>query len=817
MKSKSQFFKKLFSFFFMFSTLMEPFAQAADYPIDVSEARVREFVKETNLDNSKQTMGQFFSKIEKTIPARVANQMRPWFETHSHEKMPALDVSKFKDTDGKQKIRLTLTKGKESISISFLGEDERMAKVGSVSLMLEDVLKFAPMVDRIYAHIPSTRELKEPASEKKAPEVPQIVVRPKDEYTGFFAFPTAATFKKMTPAQRAELVVRLRQVWNASQEVRMQMLRYQALPEKRNRKTSEYQHEIFHDYFFSALFGSVAVAGSAVYFSKEEGKGCIDSGWLGEWTGTSCTSTEKDRYKQLVERAKGAPNCAASFCNPAIYGFDASGNPICTVKKAIRQNATHWEGVCDSGSRLASQKVVADLDINPNSLNSDDGNQNKIRDEILKQDGAAVKSETERMLKSMLKKGLSTTSDGDVGPIDSAKVDALFSGAADAGSIDAFEKVVKGFYDDITSSLNACSKMEFPDKLLTSKKVNESNDRTQQLNACRQLWRRKLAFDAGMSQICPAVHKGKGVFEIPSLTCRKLEPEPRPPVTCDAVTQDTVKQNKDGKEVITCKCKAEFPVDKGAKCEKKETEKTNPPPKDEKKKNCNRNVISDFNRATCLCNDGSEPVERDGALRCGKKEETKKDAKDKCKDPSFSQWFSCNSDWLVPVTSLVVIGGTYAIIRRDANKNRQNATDLCPGTTQVCPGGVNPNICTSPLIYNYSTGTCYLSCAPGTTANYTLSPPQCLTSTTVPTCSAIVVGNCLCNGTVIASYTACTTTTTYTCPDGSVVANSSLCTNVYTCPNGLKVANASQCPVNIQKTSSEGVQGTIRKIDPGQK
>lgn len=808
MKPTSNLFKKLFSFFFAFSTLMEPVALAADYPIDVSESRIRDFIKETSLDNSKQTMGQFFAKIEKTIPARVADQMRPWFEAHSHEKMPALDVSKFKDTDGKQKIRLTLTKGSDTLSISFLGEDARMAKVGSVPLMLEDILKFGPMIDRIYANMPSARVTKETATETDGP---RTVNRPRDEYVGFFAFPSAATFKKMTPAQRAELVVRLRQVWNAAQEVRVQMQRYQG-----GRKSAEYQHEVFHDYFFAALFGNFATAASNIYFSKDGSKGCIDSGWLGEWTGTSCTSTEKDRYKQLMDRAKTV-KCAASFCNPAIYGYDANGNPFCTVNKKTRQNATHWEGACDSGSRLASQKVVPDLGINPNSLYSDDANQAKVRDEILSKDGAAVKSETERMLKSMLKMGVNTLADGDVGPIETAKVDALFSGTADAASIEAFEKIVKGFYDDITASLGACSKMEFPDKLLTSNKVNESNDKSQQLNACRQLWRRKLAFDAGMTQICPVIHKGKGEFEIPSLTCRKLEPDPKPPVTCDVVTQDTVKEMKDGKEVITCKCKAEYPVEKGGKCIKKEEDKPKPPP--EKKVTCKKSVVNDFNRETCKCNDGSEPVQRDGAWRCGKAEtpaptEVKKD---KCKDPSFSQWFSCNSNWVAPLGSLLVIGGVYAYIRKDAKKTQQNPVDLCPGTTQVCPGGVDPNTCKAPLIYNYTTGACFLSCAPGTTANYTLNPPQCVTTTTYPACSTSVVGNCMCNGTVVASYTACTSTTTYTCPDGTVVANASLCTNQYTCPNGLKVANPAQCPVTIQKTSSEEVQGTIRKIDPGQK
>jgi len=112
-----------------------------------------------------------------------------------------------------------------------------------------------------------------------------------------------------------------------------------------------------------------------------DAKSCLVAGYLGAYTtainnirgdkrpgcsvdvaiATYADSAELKYVKKSNDQCVSSSGTSFVACNPMIYGFPG-GNPICIDKKSASfQIATHWDGPCDSQSRLSKNHPLFDL------------------------------------------------------------------------------------------------------------------------------------------------------------------------------------------------------------------------------------------------------------------------------------------------------------------------------------------------------------------------------------------------------------------------------------------------------------------------
>lgn len=758
---------------------------------------VEGFLKATGLNRSHLTYGEFYKNISQFVPADALKELAPWFKQNSKGKMPKVSVSTFKDKDSKTKYRLTLSEGKIVRTFTLYGETENIIQYGNMPMAQADIFSVSDVAKKIYA---VDRHARDPKVEeqinyramtwKPAPQDP-------NQYTGSFVLPTYEHYKKMTPYQRAEFIVRTRELWVAGKQAEFML---------NKKKIASLEIPRFNDFFMQALLGQTAEAKSETisgktFYTGAQGE-CIDSGYAGKFSAKGCISPA---VKQEDIESFGAPGCK-SICNPLIYGLNSNGKAHCSVK-GNRQIATHWEGPCDSAARLSSEKYILDNDINPNKLNLDDP---KSQEALVKKlEGSIAEEDIKKHTQALLQSMMSGKSSND--KINNSEINDFFDGK---NSNEEFQKrfstAVQSFYSEIAVALNACSTFDFGDDLLKKGKVLAKDDGSQQLNACRQLWRRKLAFDIGLGQICKSAAKS----DKSETGCVGFAPKPELIASCDgdatrvetsdpqplstpnpnfkSTIREKLKSDKPERTEATpqvtvkCKCSTGVYVNRGEKCGAgpiADSSTTNPGrcgvPDDQ--------ITNEANQ--CICKStGFEPRIVNGKKTCGdEKASGDFDADTKClSGQGIMVWMSCNKNWLVPLGTALIVGGALWWLKSRANA-KDKATDVCPTGWQTCPGqyGTVGTECTSPATWSVTLQKCYTPCGPNEVPNLTTNPTKC-----DPVSTVVSKMN------------------SYACWNGQTVANEILCPK-YECPDGSRVANPTLC----SSTGNQKMQKSIYDIE----
>lgn len=731
------------------------------------------FLKASGLNNKNLTVGEFYKKLSQFVPQDALKDFAPWYRQNSNEKMPKVTVSTFKDKDSKTKYRLTLSQGKIVRSLTFYGETENIIQYGNMPIAQADIFSVSDVAKKIYA---VDRHARDPKVEEQVNyramtwrEVPQDP----NQYSGSFVLPTYEHYKKMTPYQRAEFIVRTQKLWVVAKQAEFLL---------NKKKTSSVEAYRYNDFFVQALIGQVAEAkvdktSGKKFYTGAQGQ-CIDSGYVGEFKknangSLSCVSTA-DSFKEQDKVAYGGK--CVSMCNPMIYGLQANGLAYCSDSRANRQIATHWEGSCDKASRLSEDKYIQDLDVNPNDPDSIKALTNQLQGKE-----TDIKSKTEHLLASLMNEKSSDDKLSDT-------VVKFFKGESTPEEFQKrFNVAVASFYQEITTALNACSTFEFDKELLNKKKVTATDDGSQQLNACRQLWRRKLVFDVGLGQICKSAAKS----DKSETGCVGFAPKSELVASCDGeatrvetsnpkVFQKTIRQVfKDGVEdsktlqsqvIVKCKCSTGVYVDRGEKCETGAVA-------DSSSLNPGRCGVPDDqvkpDESNCICKStGFEPRVVNGKRTCEKNVASELDEDTKCPGQGAMVWMSCNKNWLVPVGTALLVGGALWWLKSRA-KAKDKATDVCPSGWQTCPGqyGTVGTACTAPATWSVTLQKCYLPCGPNEVPNLTTNPTKCDPASTVVS----KMNSYACwNGQTVANAILCPK---YECPDGSRVTNPTVCSN----------------------------------------
>jgi hypothetical protein len=269
---------------------------------NVNAKTVQEYLKFTGLNAGKKpvTVGEFYSKMRPYYPKTLQRQMDRWARENRSEIMPEFEATTFKDSDGKDHVRLLISKDGQTVTATFNPESSaKFVKVNNVYLTKTDMMYHDQVISKLVYGDAAFRKEIDKAPVGKTPR-------------GSVAL-SYEEFKRFTPRQRAEYLVKLRYVTEGAERVMKNFYGEQAL------------NEFKKDFFVQMFLGQNAQAAGPAQGN------CIVSGYLSMYgENYSCGGSEKGK-KDLQEKIKryGGSNCSSGTtpCNPLVYGFKTQGPP----------------------------------------------------------------------------------------------------------------------------------------------------------------------------------------------------------------------------------------------------------------------------------------------------------------------------------------------------------------------------------------------------------------------------------------------------------------------------------------------------------
>jgi len=324
----------------------KPRVQVAQLNYDVDKQGVQDFLKYTGLGTKKRmTVGEFHSKMRPYYPKTLRNQMDEWARLNRNELMPEFQVGTYKDGEGKERVRLMLTKDKQTYTASYNPDSNgKFLKVNNVFLTRDDMKYFEQAISKLYHGDKGIQSViaKTPA---KNPRRPNLALS-YDE------------FSRLKPAQRAEYMLRVRYVMEEAERVHAAYRGQQALNEKK------------HEFFVKMLLLEDAYA-AAQRTCKNGAKlikgvcpgedRCIVNGYVAQYgTDGSCGGKGPgwEALKAQIDKYGGS-GCSQKTekdfisCNPLVYGYSDQGKPFC-VKNAGASSAIYRASsdACPTASKL---------------------------------------------------------------------------------------------------------------------------------------------------------------------------------------------------------------------------------------------------------------------------------------------------------------------------------------------------------------------------------------------------------------------------------------------------------------------------------
>lgn len=313
-------------------TAAELKARNQTYSYNVTKKSIQEYMKFTGLAGKKPvTVGEFHSKMRPYYPKTLRGQLDRWAQVSRNEIMPAVQVTTYKDSSGKEQVRLLLSHGKQNFTLSYNPESEaKFLKINNVNMTKDDMMYHDQFMAKL---IHGDKKLKEMAL--KAPKVNRLkktIVLSYEE------------FSRLTPKQRAAYLVQVRYLSESAQKVMKVFRDAQAL------------NEFHREFYVRWILGQEAYARA-----PKAGDPCIVAGYIAVYNrdGGSCGGPSLGRGELQKEMDKyGGGRCTGGevSCNPLVYGLK-NGQAICvqnggrnspiyeaTSKRCNEQSPLHTDG-----------------------------------------------------------------------------------------------------------------------------------------------------------------------------------------------------------------------------------------------------------------------------------------------------------------------------------------------------------------------------------------------------------------------------------------------------------------------------------------
>jgi hypothetical protein len=284
--------------------------------------RVRELLKVTEFGARKDlTVGEFYQKVRDQYPEEFQAQMDPWVLAHRKELMPKLQTSTYKDSQGREQVRLMMTDKSGQMTVATMGAVE------NPSVKINEVVIDSTIAPEKYLEtvISKDSKLKEAAmnSKGKAPALD----------TALDTVPSYHEFNNLTAMGKAQYFLNLRITMELAQQI---------LEKHHSRHASTGAN-------YGSIYAFLALVEAA--FAVAPGQSCIVAGWVSQYSeNTSCGGVRNGREDLDAQIGKlnrafpGAKGCSGSMlpCNPMVYGFDRGGQMYCVPSqpKSVSNVAT---------------------------------------------------------------------------------------------------------------------------------------------------------------------------------------------------------------------------------------------------------------------------------------------------------------------------------------------------------------------------------------------------------------------------------------------------------------------------------------------
>ncbi|WP_413291478.1 hypothetical protein [Bdellovibrio sp. HCB337] len=277
------------------------------YNFNMTKSKMLEYLKFSGLSGKKRiTVGEFWSKMRPYYPKTLQKGMDRWVMLNRNDFMPQFEATTYKDSEGKEHIRLLISKDGQTVTASFNPEsNSKFVKVNNTYLTRNDMLYHDQALAKV-AH--GDKGIKNQLLKAQKKPLKKSVVL------------SFAEFNRLAPKQKAEYMVRLRYVAENAERVKKV---FGAV------KTSE--NETSKEEFFVQWFLGVEAEAADRVRGAGIGDGCIVNGFLSQYgENFSCggRTTGREHLETQIEKYS-AKGCSSGTlpCNPYVYGFKTGGTP----------------------------------------------------------------------------------------------------------------------------------------------------------------------------------------------------------------------------------------------------------------------------------------------------------------------------------------------------------------------------------------------------------------------------------------------------------------------------------------------------------
>lgn len=321
------FLKMTMSFLSVFTMTVAPLAQAAAKKQEQKEV-INQYLKAMGLTTKKMTVAEYWRQVRHAQPEATRRKMDLWVSLHREQLMPKVEATSFKDGDGREQTRVTMSRDGETHTLTFIGDQDPVVKLDGVTFSHAEIFDMGKA---------SEKYEKQKKSNKKTVALKSVlrkdVVMTYDELS------------KFTPRQQAEYLYKLRLTMNVAEKVLESSYGKQAALDLRQK----------YQWVAETILGENAeAAGNLV------GRQCVVAGYISVYGGKSqscggLNEGSENLSQQIGNYGKSCGASAPTPCNPLVYGFNSSGGAYCVPKTEVKY-ATRY---CNNQSPLngTSDKV----------------------------------------------------------------------------------------------------------------------------------------------------------------------------------------------------------------------------------------------------------------------------------------------------------------------------------------------------------------------------------------------------------------------------------------------------------------------------
>lgn len=271
---------------------------------------VNEYLKATGWGAKQITVSEYWQKVRHVYPESMRRDVDVWVSLNKNELMPKVDVTTYKDRNGQDQLRISLSKDGQVVTLTNTGDDDKNIKINNVTISKTEMFNHRIVAKKMAEQDPTVK--KSLKSGKVSGLAKSVVLNFKE-------------FSKLTARQKAEYMVRLRYAAEAAQNVYKAYYGAQALNDFNTSNKNQWALEF--------LLGEPAHAAGLT------GKPCIIAGWLGKYgENQSCGGKNlgaNDLTTKMFESQAGCAGTAVA-CNPMVYGFAQGGSAHCVPRADVK-------------------------------------------------------------------------------------------------------------------------------------------------------------------------------------------------------------------------------------------------------------------------------------------------------------------------------------------------------------------------------------------------------------------------------------------------------------------------------------------------